>query len=151
MSRRAGFTLIEIMIVMVILGLLSGLAVLKYIDLSRTAFAAKIAGEFTVVRLAAYNYEADHNDQWPGEQGPGMVPPEMLPYLPAGFSFTTPTYELDWDNRSPSRDPYQIAISMTSTDARLMNALRNNLGNRAPYMIVGNRLIFVLIDRSGNY
>lgn len=151
MMGRRGWTLIEIMIVMVILGLLSGLAVLKYIDLSRTAFAAKLAGEFTVVRLAAYNYEADHNEQWPAEVGPGIPPPEMAPYLPAGFSFVTPTYQLDWDNRSPSRDPYQIAISMVTNDARLMNALRNNLGNRAPYMIVGNRLIYVLIDRAGNW
>jgi prepilin-type N-terminal cleavage/methylation domain-containing protein len=151
MMGRRGWTLIEIMIVMVILGLLSGLAVLKYIDLTRTAFAAKIAGEFTVVRLAAYNYEADHNDQWPAEQGPGIVPPEMLPYLPHGFSFNTTTYQLDWDNRTPQRNPYQIAVSVTTADARLMNALRNNLGNRAPYMIVGNRLTYILIDESGNY
>jgi len=151
MRNRRGWTLIEIMIVMVILGLLSGLAVLKWIDLSRTAYAAKIAGEFTVVRLAAYNYEADHNDLWPSEQGPGIIPPEMFPYLPAGFSFTTPTYQLDWDNRTPRREPYQVAISMTTTDPRLMNALSNNLGGRAPYLIVGNRLTFVLIDRSGNY
>ncbi len=151
MMGRRGWTLIEIMIVMVILGLLSGLAVLKYIDLSRTAFAAKLAGEFTVVRLAAYNYEADHNDQWPAEVGPGIMPPEMAPYLPAGFAFTTTTYQLDWDNRTPARNPYQIAISLTTSDDRLMNALRNNLGGRAPYLIVGNRLTFVLIDESGNY
>ncbi len=151
MRDRRGWTLIEIMIVMVILGLLSGLAVLKYIDLTRTAFAAKIAGEFTVVRLAAYNYEADHHEQWPAEVGPGIMPPEMVPYMPAGFAWTTPTYQLDWDNRSPSRDPYQIAISLTTTDPRLMNALSNTLGGRAPYVIAGNRLTYVLIDRSGNY
>ena len=78
MSNRRGWTMIELLIVIVVLGLLSSLAVLKYIDLSRTAFAAKIVGEFTTVRLAAYNYEADHNNQWPGDQGPGI-------FLPTGW------------------------------------------------------------------
>ncbi|HMV30638.1 MAG: type II secretion system protein [Gemmatimonadales bacterium] len=151
MSNRRGWTMIELLIVIVVLGLLSSLAVLKYIDLSRTAFAAKIVGEFTTVRLAAYNYEADHNNQWPGDQGPGIAPPELDTYLPDGFNFVTPTYLLDWDNRSPAVDPYQIAISVTTTDARLMNALVQNLGNKAPYMVLGNRLTYVLIDANGNW
>ena len=151
MSNRRGWTMIELLIVIVILGLLSSLAVLKYIDLSRTAFAAKIVGEFTTVRLAAYNYEADHSNSWPGDQGPGIAPPELDTYLPDGFSFVTPTYQLDWDNRAPSVDPFQIAISVTTTDARLMNALVQNLGTKAPYMVLGNRLTYVLIDANGNW
>lgn len=151
MSRRRGFTLVEMMITMVVIGLLASIAILKYIDLSRTAFAAKIAGEFVTVRLAAYNYEADHNNQWPPESGPGVVPPEFTGYLPQNFSFTYPTYELDWDNRSPSLVPFQLAISMTTTDDRLIDALRQHLGTQAPYFFVGNRLTFILIDQDGNY
>jgi prepilin-type N-terminal cleavage/methylation domain-containing protein len=149
--KRRGFTLIEIMIVIVIMGLLAAIAVFKYIDLTKTAAAAKIAGEFTTVRLAAYNYEADHNNQWPSEQGPGVIPPEFNGYLPAGFTFTMPNYQLDWDNRSPSLIPFQLAISMTTTDAALINSLRQQLGNRLPYFFVGNRLTFILIDQDGNY
>lgn len=150
MSRR-GFTLTELMVALVVLGLLTSLSILKYIDLTRTAYAAKIAGEFTTVRLAAYNYEADHNNQWPSEQGPGVVPPEFNGYLPTGFRFVNPTYQLDWDNRSPSLVPFQLAISMTTTDPALINALRQNLGTKAPYFFAGNRLTFVLIDQDGNY
>ena len=150
MSRR-GFTLVELMVALVVLGLLASISILKYIDLTRTAYAAKIAGEFTTVRLAAYNYEADHNNQWPSEQGPGVIPPEFNGYLPVGFTFTYPTYQLDWDNRSPSLVPFQLAISMTTADAALLNALRMNLGTKAPYFFAGNRLTFILIDQDGNY
>jgi prepilin-type N-terminal cleavage/methylation domain-containing protein len=151
MQGRRGWTMIELIVTMVVLGLLASIAVLKYIDLSRTAYAAKVAGEFVTVRLAAYNYEADHNNQWPSDQGPGIVPPEMVSYLPNGFSFVTPTYQLDWDNRTPSTVPYQVAISMTTTDDRLMNALVQSLGTKAPYYFVGNRLTYIMIDENGNW
>jgi prepilin-type N-terminal cleavage/methylation domain-containing protein len=150
MSRR-GYTLVEMMVTLVVMGLLASIAVQKYIDLSRTALAAKIAGEFTTVRLAAYNFEADHNNQWPPEEGPGVVPPEMIPYLPNGFSFVDTRYQLDWDNRSPSLIPFQLAISMTTPDAALINALQQNLGTKSPYFFAGNRLTFILIDQDGNY
>ena len=143
--------MIELLIAMVVIGLLASIAVLKYIDLSRTAYAAKIAGEFVTIRLAAYNYEADHNNSWPSDQGPGVVPPEMVPYLPEQFSFAQPTYDLDWDNRSPSTDPYQLAISITTTDTRLMNALVQTLSGHSPYIFTGNSLTYILVDINGNY
>jgi prepilin-type N-terminal cleavage/methylation domain-containing protein len=151
MTGRRGWTLVELLTVLLVMGVLSSLAILKYIDLTRTAFAAKIASEFVTVRLAAYNYEADHNNQWPVETGPGVVPPEMAPYLPGGFTFTRPTYDLDWDNMSPSLTPYELAISITTTDPRLLQALAMTLGTRAPYYFTPNKLTYVLIDESGNY
>lgn len=148
---RRGFTMIELIVVILVLGLLVNLAVLKYIDLTRSAYSAKIAGDFTAVRLAAYNYEADHNNQWPADVGPGTIPPEMIPYLPPNFQWVTPNYTLDWDNNTPATSPYALAISMVSDDDRLMQVLRNALGTRAPYFFAGNRLTFVLVDESGNY
>lgn len=151
MRGRRGWTMIELLTVLVILGILAGIMVRKYIDLRRTAVAAKIASEFVTVRLAAYNYEADHQNEWPSDKGPGIIPPEMIPYLPTGFTFDNPMYQLDWDNRLPSLDPYGLAVSMTTTDATLMNAVVQNLGNKAPYYVAGNQLTFILIDKDGNY
>jgi prepilin-type N-terminal cleavage/methylation domain-containing protein len=151
MKGRRGWTMIELLTVLVILGILAGIMVRKYIDLRRTAFAAKIASEFVTIRLAAYNYEADHQNSWPSEAGPGIIPPEMVSYLPTGFTFNNGLYLLDWDNRMPSTDPYGLAISMTTTDDVLMNAVVQNLGNKAPYIVSGNKLTFVLIDKDGNY
>ena len=151
MTLRRGFTLIEMLVVVVVIGLLSSIVTLKYIDLTRTAYAAKVVGEFTTIRLAAYNYEADHNNQWPADVGPGVTPPEMIPYLPQGFSFVQQSYVLDWENRSPSLTPFEVAITLTSGDAALMNSLQQSLGNNAPYFFSGNQLTFILIDQSGNY
>jgi len=79
-----------------------------------------------------------------------VEPPELNPYLPAGFQFINPSYTLDWDNLGTG-GPYQIGISMTTTDARLMNAIVQTLGSKAPYFVVGNTLTYVLIDPNGNY
>ena len=150
MDKRRGWTMIELLVVIVVMGVLSSLAVLKYIDLTRTAMTSRIVGEFVAVRLAAYNFEADNNNMWPAEVGPGVEPPELNPYLPAGFQFINPSYTLDWDNLGTG-GPYQIGISMRTTDARLMNAMVQTLGSGAPYFVVGNTLTYVLIDPSGNY
>jgi len=137
-------------VVIVVLGVLSLLGVLKYIDMRRTAMAAQVAAEFTTIRLAAYNYEADHSNQFPPDAGPGLAPPELATYLPSGFSFTRAMYTLDWEN-IPSGDPYQVGVRLQTTDPRMMNALVQTLGSRAPYSVVGNTMTYVLIDRHGNY
>lgn len=143
--------MVELITVLMIVGLLVNVAVLKYIDLTRSGYTARITSDFVTIRLAAYNFEADNSNRFPDDVGPGVVPPGMAQYLPGGFSFSHPLYTLDWDNNSPSLSPYQLAISMTTTDERLLRVLQNSLGNNAPYYFAGNKLTFVLIDEFGNY
>lgn len=153
MKRRAGFTLIELIIVMIIIGLLASISILKYIDLTRTARSAEVAGAFAVIRLAAYNYEADNNNQWPADVGPGVIPPELVPYLPGGFVFGGRDYTLDWENFTSGGGGagFLLGITCTSTDAALAAKLVQVLGNQAPYYVVGNSLTYMIIDPSGNY
>ena len=150
MTKRNGWTMIELIVVIIVMGVLSTLAVLKYIDLTRTAMTSRIVGEFVTIRLAAYNYEADHQNEWPAEIGPGVAPPELAAYLPAGFEFSNLSYTLDWENLGDG-GPFQIGIKMTTIDPRLMNAVVQTLGTKAPYFVVGNTLTYVLIDENGNY
>ena len=65
----------------IIFGLLSMIGLPKCIDMRRTACAARVASEFVAIRLATYTCESDHHNQWPADQGPGMVLPELLPCL----------------------------------------------------------------------
>ena len=152
MNRR-GFTIIEIWTVMLIIGILAAIAILKYIDLKNQARTSEISGAISVIRVAAYAYEADHQYEYPAETGPGTIPPEMVPYLPANFSFTTPDYVLDWDNFTGSGPsaPYQIGVTVWANDPKLMAKVVQILGADSPYYWTGTSFTYMLIDASGNY
>lgn len=152
MRRRGGFTYIELLVVVIVLSILAGLAVLKYMDLKHRALSASATADLQAVRLAAYSawYE---NGVWPGETGAGAVPPGLVQYLPSGFSFSKPEYTLDWDNFVPPgggpTGAMQLGVVVTSPDARLMKALQNNLGSKAPFFVVGGTLTFVIVGPDG--
>ena len=152
MRRRRGFTFIEVLVVVVVLSILASLAVLKYIDLKHRALSASATADLQAVRLAAYSAWYEHGI-WPGESGAGTVPPTLSPYLPVGFTFSRPEYTLDWDNFvPPSGGPtgsMQLGVVVTSANVRLMKALQDNLGSKAPFFVLGNTLTFVIIGPDG--
>jgi prepilin-type N-terminal cleavage/methylation domain-containing protein len=151
--RRVGFTLLELMTVLIVLGVLAGLAVLKYIDLTQRARAAQVAGDLQAVRVAAYGawYETG---KWPAEVGPGVIPPGLTAYLPSGFTFQRHEYTLDWENFVPPNGGQsagmQVGIAITSHEPRLQRALENALGSRLPFVNVGGTLTFIIVGPDGN-
>lgn len=153
MSRtRRGFTFIELLVVIIVLGLLSGLAVLKYLDLKNRALTAQAAADMESIRLAAYGtwYETG---AWPGEVGPGMVPAEMVNYLPKNFSFSRPEYTLDWENLVPpgggTSAGMQIGVVISSSNSRMQLALEQTLGNKGPFFVTGSEVTFVIVGPDG--
>ena len=152
MRRRRGFTYIELLVVIIVLSVLAGLAVLKYMDLKHRALSASATADLQAVRLAAYSawYE---NGVWPDEVGAGAMPPGLVQYLPSGFSFSKPEYTLDWDNFVPPgggpSGAMQLGVVVTSPNTRLMKALQNNLGSKAPFFVVGGTLTFVIVGPDG--
>jgi prepilin-type N-terminal cleavage/methylation domain-containing protein len=149
--RRGGFTFVEMLTVLIIMGILSALALLKYMDFRRTAMTSQISGAISIIRVAAYAYEADHQYQWPAESGPGVVPPELVPYLPVGFEMTKPEYELDWDNFSGGAGNYQIGVTVRTADPVLMAKIVQVLGGASPYFYAGDTFTYMLIDATGNW
>jgi prepilin-type N-terminal cleavage/methylation domain-containing protein len=95
-SRR-GFTFVELLISMIIVGCLSAIAVPKYIDLKRRANTTKVIGDFQAVRVAVMSFYAD-SSYFPAETGPGEIPANLTRYLPIGFSFTKLEWTLDYEN-----------------------------------------------------
>ncbi len=150
--RRHGFTIIELMMVMIVMGLLASLAVLKYVDLRHRARAAQVAADLESVRLAAYGAWYEHN-AWPSEAGPGLVPADLVPYLPQNFSFAKPEYTLDWENFvPPAGGPstgMQLGVVVTASTPRLQKTLEQTLGNKMPFVSVGGTLTFIIVGPDG--
>jgi prepilin-type N-terminal cleavage/methylation domain-containing protein len=156
--RRRGFTIVELLMTMIIIGLLAGIAVLKYVDLRRNAVTAKVASEINAVKLAGYSYWGD-NQSWPADAGPGVVPAGLIKHLPEGFRFDHPMwkYTLEWDNMGIVSDgggappDYLIGITIASTDPRLMQKLEGYLGTAAPMFSFGGKLTYVIQAPGGGY
>ena len=150
--RRDGFTIIELMMVMIVIGLLAGLAVLKYVDLRHRARAAQVAADLETVRLAAYGAWYEHN-AWPSETGAGQVPADLAPYLPTNFSFAKPEYTLDWENFVPPgggpSGGMQLGVVVSGTSARLQKTLQQTLGNKMPFVVAGSTLTFIIVGPDG--
>src|SRR5262245_31097155 len=151
--RRAGYTFVELMTVLIVLGLLASLAILKYIDLTQRARAAQAAGDLQAVRIAAYGawYETG---KWPADVGPGVIPPGLAAYLPAGFTFSRNEYTLDWENFVPTNGGttagMQVGVVVSSPNVRLRHALENALGSKLPFTNVGGTLTFIIVGPDGN-
>lgn len=150
-SRR-GWTFIELLTVMVVLGILSTLAVLRYIDLRHRATAVRVASELKTVQLAAFNHWAE-TGTWAASAPAGTTPPQLTPFLPSGFSFSKPEYDFQWENFIPPgggpSGGMQLGIVVTPSDSRLMTALRQVLGNAAPFAVTGTTLTYIIIGPDG--
>ncbi|HEV8124926.1 MAG TPA: prepilin-type N-terminal cleavage/methylation domain-containing protein [Gemmatimonadales bacterium] len=151
MTRR-GVSFLELLVVMVIIGLLARIALPRYHEMKLQAIAAKAAGDFNAIKLAAYAYHTE-NQQWPAETGPGLVPPELAPDLPEGFSFDRDEYSIDWENWAlPSGLPQfpqsrmLIALTITTSDSALANLILLKLGHSTLHFTSGNSSTFALVE-----
>ena len=149
---RGGFTLVELLVTVSIVGILAGLAIPNMRNMTFRARATSVVADIQAVSVATVSYNANAHD-WPAEAASGVVPPELAPYLPDGFSFQGDGYELDFENIPlPLGLPYDpnvsqlIGVSVTAPDDRLSNAIIEALGGRV-LSSVGNTHT-VVIDAS---
>lgn len=95
MARERGFTLIEMLIVVVIISILAGILLPKAVSFRSRARAASAVGSMSVVRNAAYNYN-EGAGKWPANTSRGVVPTGLAVYLPSGFKFKQQDFDLLW-------------------------------------------------------
>lgn len=129
---RGGFTLVELMIVALVLSVLAGIAMPNLRRAITRARATAVVGDLQVVRVGLYTYFADHNS-WPPDRNRGRIPSDLLPYLPAGFSFVSDEYTLDYDNwagrRGRSwRNTFDIGVTVIMRDKELGDEVVRMLG-----------------------
>ena len=86
--RRGGFTLVEIMIVVVIIGLLAAMAVPAFQRVRERAQASRMANDVRQYADAFQRYALE-NGTWPPVGGVGEPPAGMEDYLPAAYSSPT--------------------------------------------------------------
>jgi prepilin-type N-terminal cleavage/methylation domain-containing protein len=146
-GRRRGFTFVELLVSMTIVGILATVAVPKYIDLKRRANTTKVIGDVETVRVAVMSFFAD-SAYFPEEAGPGAMPKNLQKYLPIGFQFTRPQWTLDYENWDVGAQSFSIGnqligVSVTTQDPELGEATSRMLGN-APQFSAGNSVTFLI-------
>lgn len=152
MNRR-GYTFVEVLVVMIIVGLLARIALPRYHEMKNQAIAAKAAADFNAIKLAAYAFHTE-NMQWPGEAANGVVPVELAPDLPEGFSFHRESYTLDWENwqlpnglpQFPARRML-MALTISTTDSALAYLILHKLGASTLHFNSGNTSTFAMVEQ----
>jgi prepilin-type N-terminal cleavage/methylation domain-containing protein len=151
-SRRGGFSLVELLMAMSIVGILAGLAIPNMRGVTFRARATEVAADLEVVRVAVLNYNADENT-WPADVSAGVIPPGLTEYLPTGFTFQGNGYELKYENFNlPGGLPGDpgttqlIAVSVVAEVADLSNAVIELLGGSLVFSVGSKHTI--MIDRT---
>jgi prepilin-type N-terminal cleavage/methylation domain-containing protein len=93
--QTKGFTLIEILIVVAILGILASLLLPSAIQAYYKGRAAKVVNDMRVIRDTALRYQVDKNS-WPRSRTWGRTPPEFQSYLPPGTSFDLSGWDVEF-------------------------------------------------------
>ncbi len=103
-----GFTLVEILIVVVVLGILAAIVVPQFATASESAQRTAFSSELRVMVETAQRYEAASGD-WPGDSSSGELPPELAEYFTSDpFSDPTPIGGV-WDFE---RDSFSVRAAV---------------------------------------
>jgi prepilin-type N-terminal cleavage/methylation domain-containing protein len=151
MSRnRRGFTLIELMAVITIIGILASMGMLKYMDLRATALTAAVVEDMKAVHIAVMGFHADH-ETWPPEAAGGQVPTGLDPFLqgPLAASFERGDYTIDYENIVVDGTPL-IGVAVTTPDTRLLDRLTHAF-NAYPFFMNGDRLTYLIFGPGGTF
>ena len=135
--RRAGFTLVELLLVVVIISVLAAIAIPNYRVVVTRARAADLLGRIDVVEVAVQSYLADNNT-WPADGTEGAVPAPLVTYLPSDFLFIGEDFQLKWENGGGLK-----GVAVVTDNAELGNALLDVAGP-GRWFVSGNRYVFIL-------
>lgn len=144
-----GFSLVEMVVVVVIIGILANAAFPIYSHARRHAEASSIIADFSVVRAAVYDYYAEHN-LVPATRAWGEIPPEIAARLPGGLLFVRPNATYRWCRWSlpdgmPENPDQEVlmGLQVQTNNALLMASLRGVYQGRTVFGH-GNQITLVI-------
>ncbi len=145
MRRRDGFTIIELLTVMVVIGALAAIAVPHYQGMKKRAIAAAIFADVHAIQIAAMSYYTE-SGKFPADAAAGQVPPEMVQHLPNGFTFTRTDRTYDWQiwNAGAARD--LVGVGVLSSDNDIIKHLFKAGGSGFIPIATGSKVTFLLSE-----
>jgi prepilin-type N-terminal cleavage/methylation domain-containing protein len=84
-----GFTLVEIMIVVVIIGLLAAMGLPTFRRVTMRSKASAVQNDLRTFSTAFITYNLQ-NGKWPLDEATGVIPTEMTGAIPPAFTIKTP-------------------------------------------------------------
>jgi general secretion pathway protein G len=85
MKAKKGFTLVEILIVVVILGILAAIVIPQFTSASTEAKESALQSDLQAMRSQIELFKIHHNDLLPGEIGTGPLDPALVAATSATF------------------------------------------------------------------
>lgn len=147
--KRTGWSLVEVMVVITILGILSSIAIPTVHDVKLKADAAHVIADFSAIRVAAHDNFAEaavypRHGRW------GQVPAAFVGSLPRGFEFSYKSATYRWrrwslPNGLPRRRSARalLGLEIRSNDRDLIKAIKNAFSGE---MWGNNRRITLVIE-----
>lgn len=137
MRRDRGFTMVELLIVVSIIGLLATIAVPKLQRARHNARAAQIVGAIRAIRIGATIY-SDSAGRWPADAALGVVPTRLAGYLPSQGRglFSGSGWQLRWRVVAVSGGASQALIVARTQDANLCAPLAALMGGSSSTVAV---------------
>lgn len=151
MRRRRGFSFIELLLTMAIIGLLARIGVPRYREMKLRATAAAIMGDVHAIRIAALTHYTEQG-VFPPDAGAGQLPPQLVDNLPFGFTFAHNDFDYDWhvwtSTNASGNTETLVGITVIVADPRLAARLAHVAGAAYIAVVTPTQVTFLVSSAS---